>query len=370
MDSKELQTTDEIDLIAFMTPLFAHWKLLAAVTLLGAVAGFAISKVLPKTYQSSATIFVQQSSGMTNIFRDLPFATGSSSGGTSSGYLLTVLQSATLSKIVNRRLHIYHNKNYMPNGLNIQENKNGSITLSAKAHDPKLAANIVNTMLDSLGSLVITQSKRKTDFISQKLDETTRNLSRAEDRLKDFLEKNDVAAIDEDTRSLIQQMAEMDSRLLSVDQELEGVKSELANAAELNSLVDLEVRKRSLESSRDYVLKQREELRVKMSKLPSVAAQYARLQRNVTVLSKTYELLVEQYQLANITRKGEDGDYQIVDRAEPNRVKIAPRTTVNTALGGMLCFFIAAMAISVRVTTDKHKARYRGVTGRRTPERV
>ncbi|MCL5105524.1 MAG: Wzz/FepE/Etk N-terminal domain-containing protein [Armatimonadetes bacterium] len=368
LDSKELQTTDEIDLLAFLSPLIARWKLLLAVTLLGAVSGFVISKVLPKTYQSSATIYVQQSGGV-SFLRDLPIPIGSS-GGTSSGYLLSLLQSSTLSKIVSDRLKVEKNPNYMANCVNIQENKNGSITVLAKAHDPKLAADIVNTMLDNLSSLVVTASKRKAEFIAQKIEETTRNLSRAEDRLKDFMEKNDVTAVEEDAKSLIQQSAELDAKLLSVNQELESVKSELGNVGDLNTLVDQEVRKRSLESARDYVVKKREEMRARISKLPAVGAQYARLQRDVMVLSKTYELLVEQYQIASITRKGEDGDYQIIDRAKPNRKKIAPRTTVNTALGGMLCFFITAMSISVRISADKYKTRYKGVTGRRTVEHV
>ena len=104
MDNNELRTTDEIDLLAFLSPLIARWKLLFAVTLLGFVAGFFYSRSLPKTYQSSATIYVQQSGG-TSILRGLPFAIGSS-GGTSSGYLLTVLQSSKLSKIVGDRLKL------------------------------------------------------------------------------------------------------------------------------------------------------------------------------------------------------------------------------------------------------------------------
>src|SRR4030067_1216828 len=112
-------------------------------------------------------------------------------------------------------------------------------------------------------------------------------------------------------------LAELDGRALGVEVQLREIESELANSGELNALVQLEVRKKALQESKQFLDARIEEIQRSMGELPVVTLRYARLQRNVVVLSKTYELLTEQYQLATISQHGEDGDYQIIDRARP-----------------------------------------------------
>ncbi len=113
--------------------------------------------------------------------------------------------------------------------------------------------------------------------------------------------------------------------------------SQLENAGNLSALVDLQVRKKSLESGRNYIIEQERQLHNKIGRLPAVAADYARLERNIAVYSKTFEILNQQYQLERITQKGEDGDYQIVDRAQPDPKPVAPRKSTNAAVGGVPC---------------------------------
>jgi uncharacterized protein involved in exopolysaccharide biosynthesis len=171
-----------------------------------------------------------------------------------------------------------------------------------------------------------------------------------------------VADIDEMSKEMIRQLGELDGRLIVLDQELQAVISELSNAGRMNVLVEQEVRRRALESSKEYLVARREELHKQLTKLPAVGAEYVRLQRDVMVLTKVFELLTEQYQLTSITQKGEDGDYQIIDRARPNHKKVAPRTMVNTALGGFLTFILAGIAINLRENYRYNKTRRRSVT--------
>ncbi|MCX6343910.1 MAG: Wzz/FepE/Etk N-terminal domain-containing protein [Armatimonadetes bacterium] len=370
MESRENYHNDEIDLIDYFAPLIARWKLLLVASLLGAIAMFAYSRSLPKVYQSSATIYVQQSSGASSLLRNLPISLPTSGGG-SSGYLVTLLQSDSLLRQVSAQYDLPHNWGMVGkkrlnedetielfcNNLAVSENKGGSITIKLKAYSPDLAAKIINTMLDNLESLMVTSSKKKIAFISEKLTDTSRDLDRAEQKLTKFLENNNVTLIDEETRAWIQQMGVLEGNILELDTQLQSIKSELNSEGNLDILVSQEVKRKSLESSREFVAKKRDELTAKLANLPAMATKYAQLQREIMVLSKTYELLTEQYQMARITQKGEDGDYQIIDRARPNNKKIAPRVMLNTAIGGIITFLFVAVLINLNSAFSKRKPR-------------
>lgn len=356
LETKEQETDELVDLSGLVLPLFERWKLILLLTLIGAAVAFGISRMIPKTYVAKALVYPKQSDTTSQLLRGLPILVGGSDR-SYSGYILTLLQSETLLGSVADKLHLNTRRDFtfgkslkpeevlerLRKQITVVENKNGSIQIAVKAANPYLAAAIANSMLDRLDKMVVRTSRRKVDFISQKLEETTRDLQKAEDEMLAFQERHDIAAIEEQTTGLIDQLTELDGRLLVIDVELEEVRSRLANAGELNSLIDDQVRQKALEASRNRIVEARSRLQEKMLTLPSVAVKYGRLKRRIAVLSKTFELLTEQYQLARITQQGEDGDYQIIDRARPKTKKVAPRTLVNAVAGGFLGGLLGAV---------------------------
>lgn len=359
LERTDRPNSEEIDLGDVICRILARWKLLALVTILGAALAFGVSKRLPKTYESKATIFVQQNSIAASVLRDLPIGLGASSSG-AVGYLLTLLQSERMLSDVARRLNLTAIPQYrgatstdlepalrrLHETVFVIDNKNGGIAIAVKSHSPELAADIANAMLDNLGNMVTTGSKRRADFISKKLSETDVALRVAERELEVFQRQSDIVSIQDDTKGMIQQLIDLDGRLLQSNMDLRQVESDLANAGELNALVDIEVRRKSIEASRDLLAEKQRDLQKRVSTLPANAVRYARLERKIGVLSKTYELLTEQYQLANISQHGQDGDYQIVDRAKPKKKPVSPRVMLNTAIGAMLCLFAAALFVA------------------------
>lgn len=359
MSKTQESINDEIDLMEYLGPLLSRWKLVMLVFILGGIASFFISRMLPKSYSASASLYVQQSSGASSFLRSLPISLGSSAG---NGYIVTLLQSQSMRKSVVDRLDLRNNKLLFPHKVpslldaldemtgmvSVTESKSGGVVIAVTTVNPKLAADIANAMLDLLGKYVVTASKKKVTFTSERLNQTEKDLNAAEKSLMVFLEHNDVASVDEQTKQMIERLGTMEADLIGIETELKQVSSRLENSGDVDSLVELEVRQRSLIASRDYMQIQRDEARKVLSTLPSVAAKYSRLQRNIMVLSKTFELLTEQYQMAQITQKGEDGDYQIIDRARPNPKKIAPRNSVNALMGAVLSTFIACVIINIR----------------------
>lgn len=366
LESKECEY-DEIDLSALVAPLLSKWKLLLLFSLLGCAVGFTATRFVPNTYQSTAVIFAKQSRS-SSLLSSLPIPLSFNDGGT-SGYFTAILQSQTCLRRVITRLDLFNNPVFtrgkkmtsddalerLQKTVDVKDSKSGSTNISVQAWSPGLAADIANAMVETLGGLVVRTSKRKADFIAARLDETTRDMRNAEDEMQHFAEKTDVASIDEQTKDMVRELGDLDGRLLSLDVELEEVSSRLSNSGELESLVDLEVRKKAIESSRSIVSAKKAELQSKLEGIPEVAANYGRIQRKIMVLSKTFEILTQQYQVERITQQGEDGDYQIIDRARPNKKKVAPRTTVSVASGGMLGMVLGAVVVSAGASRRKYK---------------
>lgn len=356
-----------VDLSDLISPLVARWKIILLCTLLGSAAAFAISMSQPKVYQSTAVVYPRKSGGVTSdLLKGLPISLGANSGSTE--YLITLLRSETLLRRTLSELDLAKRRDFSPRkhlryddaldqlkrSVDIGESRSGGVQISAKAYSPRLAADIANSLLDGLDRVVVRTSKRKTDFIATKLDETSRDLRMAEDDLLRFMETHELAEVEEQTRALIERLAELDGRQLLLDTQLQETNSDLENAGDLDVLMDLQVRKKSLEASREYVVAEKARSQAQLEQLPSLSASYGRLKRKVAVLEKTFEILTEQYQLARITQQGEDGDYQVVDRARPKTKKIAPRNSVNGVLGGMLSLLITSALI-----TAGHRSRTR-----------
>ncbi len=367
MDTRESQAAEAIEPISFFLPLFGRWKWLAVFTFIGALTGLVASLVMPRIYQSRATLYARQSRAA-SVLSALPIAVSGVSGNSSS-YYAVLLESDTMLCSVITRLNLTRRPEFSNGGkpdveetmrrlkrcVDVKERRDGSVEILVRSRSPYLAARIANTMLHFLDRMVVTASRRKVAFISAKLEETMRDLRKAEDEMRRFQQSNDIALVDEQTKALIAEISALDGRLLALDVELEELSSRLATAGDLETLVNDEVRKRAVEASRKFVLSKRAELQERLAQLPEVAIEYARLQRRIAVLNKTFEVLTEHYQLERITQQGEDGDYQIIDRARPNKRKVSPRTAVNTGLGGALGFTLTALAISAFAPVRKYK---------------
>ncbi|MHB9038603.1 MAG: GumC family protein [Armatimonadota bacterium] len=356
----------EIDLHALFLKWLGWWRPLLAFATIGAIAAFAYTRTLPREYKSSSMIYVQQNSGAAGLLKDLPVPI--SGGGTGSiDYLFALISSHSMAEKITRQLSLDSNPDFrgrkpverekllglFEKRVSAAKDKTGTIQITAQTYNPELSARIANAVVDALGTLVVNSSRKKSDFVAVKLERTSEDMREAEDKLKSFQQKNDIASIDEQTKALVLELSDLDAKMLETQVQLQDVSSQLANAAELNSLVDLDVRRKSLESTKSMLAGRREQLQGKLSSLPAVGLTYMRLQRNVSVLEKTYELLTQQYQMAQISLRGEDGDYQVIDRAVPIHKKVAPSGLKNCILGAMAGFFVALGALSLSSSPSK-----------------
>jgi len=339
-------------------PFIKRWYLLAGAFAVGALALYAFSKlVLPSIYESTGAVYVDRSNQAGPLSG---LASGLGMQSSQSGYVATLLQSETMMRRVCQELDLANNRHFKQGGSNAEEkaqtalkksvnvkvDKNGAVTLSVRTKDPQLSADIVNHILKNLGTLFKTKSQKKAEFLEKQIEETQRKLRAAEQQMLKFQQSKKIALIDEETKTFIQQLGAYESQLIGLDVQIEQVKSELSDEGDLEELVKLKVKKRSLEASRAVLAGQIADAKKKLAGAPEASLEYARIARDVMMQTNTLERLTEQYQLASLTQHGEDGDYQIIDWGQPKYEPVGPRSAMNALLGGLAAVLLACLWIA------------------------
>lgn len=352
LTSTETNNNEADEMQGLMILLLTHWRSILIASLVGAALAYGISWLIPKSYESSATIYTRDEPlGKTAMAAGMMGVSLSSNN--TSGYIMSIAESRPTKHMVAKSIKPEDasrlDLDIFPLPVEVKEDsRKGCIVLTCRTYDPHLSAQIVNLVLDSLGKTMFTSSKRKTQYLSKRLDETQSELAVVGADLRRFEETHNIALIAEDSKSVIGKLTEVEAEQLRVDALLQSMNSELANAVDPEALVDLKVRTRAQQAASDYIASQASELRRKISTMPAVAQQYAVLQRRMTVLEKTFELLSEQYQMASISQVGEGGDYEVIERAEPALQPASPRKLWVAIAGGCLAFMWSLAVLYVR----------------------
>jgi tyrosine-protein kinase Etk/Wzc len=210
--------------------------------------------------------------------------------------------------------------------------KDRLIIVSVVDRDRQRAADMANAyveMLDRINrELNITQGKRKRQFLEERLKKVRADMDNAEQDLKAFQEKHHVVAIEEQAKAAIQGAAEIKAQIIEAQTELEIFKQfgteKQAEAVMLRAKI--EELKRQLES-----IGQGEETQttgpdkshggkgsdfyIPFNDLPRLGMQFMRLTREAKIQGKLFELLVAQYEMAQIEEARDVGTIHVIDHA-------------------------------------------------------
>ncbi len=344
-----------------MLLLLAHWKTILIISFCGAVLAYGISWIVPQKYESSATIYVHAeplgASAMAASMLGIPL-----SNRNTAGYIMSVMEGRPMKRLVAQSLDAADAKKLRlsidPLPIRVEEDqRRGCLVLVCRTYNPHLASKIANQVLDNLSTLMVSSSTHKTKYLAKRLEETQSELDKAGNDLRRFEEKNTLSMISQDTKPLIDRLTSIETELMVRDTSLRAMDSELATAVDPEVLLNLKVRRQAEQSARDYIAKQANELRQQVSTLPAIAQQYAVLQRRIAVLGKTFEILSQEYQTARLTQVGEDGDYEIIERAEPVFEPVSPRKFWTAVMGAVLAFLVTWSCLYVRTGTPGKSAK-------------
>src|ERR1700722_4321763 len=344
----------EIDVLEVMTLLLLGKKtILKCVFVALALTAFVVYVVMKPTYTAEATFLPPQSapgSAMTQLASQLGAlgAVGALTGGLKSpgDVYVGILKSRTIAETLIKRFdlqRVYKTKKFSDTvkALKVRSafvvgTKDTLITISVDDHDPKRAADLANGYLDALyqqnSRLALTEASQRRLFFEQQLVHEKDALADAEVELKKTEEQTGLISLSGQAQVEIDSIAQKRAQISSKEKELGALKQAATEqnpeVIRLQTQIDgLEQQLQRLENGAEA--RQNINVLPATAKVPALALEYVRKQREVKYREFLFELIAKQYESARLDESREAPVLQVVDRAVvPDRKSGIPRTFI------------------------------------------
>ena len=381
-----LAERDDLSALAIVQLLWKHRRRLASVAIWAAVLSTILIFLIPPRYESTVSLMPPEPSGDAGTMISALLGKASGVGGAglaamagnvigikSSGALFVdVLRSRTVQEHIVERLNLQkvYGERYKEEArtkLNrrtdiSEDRKSGVIHISVSDRDPGRARDIGRAYVDELDKLVAqvstSSARRQRVFIESRLVSVKQDLEDAEQQFSAFASKNTTLDIKEQTRAMVEAGAVLQGQLIAAQSELQSLQQ---------IYTENNVRVRSLRARVDELKRQlqkmggtdaslasgttaSDELYPSIRKLPLLGVQWADLYRRVKVQETVFELLTQQYELARIQEAKEVPSVNVIDAANvPERKSFPPRLLFIVILTAL---FVAAAFGWIVVESD------------------
>jgi uncharacterized protein involved in exopolysaccharide biosynthesis len=383
------QTEEEVTLFDYWQVIFKRkWRIIALCSVMVGAALF-ISLLLPKIYESTATLLPQLES---NNGLGLGALLGSGAAGSAAQSLgislpgapatptdlfTAMLKSRIMADDVIRRFNLmehYEKKTMQDTRLilegstRIAVSKEKVIKVTVEDRDPQLASDIANFYVSNLDrlnqTLSVSKARENRKFIEQRLAETQGELVKVENALKEFQTQNRTVAIEAQSKAMIDAAATIQAQIMAHEVQLQVMGTYLASdnpeiVRIQSSLGELRKQLQIMESGKGGKDRQAgDRLRPAITSVPALALEYGRLTRNLKVQETLYALLISQHEQAKLTEARDTPTVQVLDPAIPAERKSRPKHSLNVLIAGVLSLLIGIFWAFVREAMDRRKSRF------------
>jgi len=359
--------------------LFVKWrKLIVLNFIILCTLAAILSFLLPKWYRAETTLMppADQSIGalgLTSMLGDLPLGEFGLPGMTGQTEIFkAILESRTVARAVietHDLMEVYRKDNlefaiqtlYDHTSIDITEE--GLIEISVEERSPELAAAIANSFVDELDRVnqlsSMSQAKNTRLFIEGRLEESKRGLKAAEEALRGFQEKHKTVALTEQLVSMIEGAAELKAEQVLLEVE-KGVLTRTFSASH-PQVLRLEIQIEEIQKQLDQIVigepdsaegetprgrGSENEFTIPLSEAPALGLQLARLMREVKIQETVFELLTQQYEQSKIQEAKDTPTVQVLDRAQPPKLRSRPVRRHVVLFAGGLSIFMSLLCIA------------------------
>jgi uncharacterized protein involved in exopolysaccharide biosynthesis len=348
------------------------------------VIAVVLSLVLPKAYESSATIIVPKEGGGQNILTGLAAAALMQQGGPgvsvpsltpNRDLLVSLLKSRTLAYAVVEHFRLV--ERYRARSIEdaikrlqklaaITVSREGVITVRIEDREPEVAAKLANYHVEQLDRLVARYITREAGnqrtFLTEQLALAKVQLDDTERALRRFQESNRAIVLQDQTRGAIEAAARLKGEIMASEVQLQVMKSFVTDAnpeaVALRRRIDEMKRQLSVMQYGDNARQsadtsERRDFAVPFSRVPSVGLELARLTRDVKVQETMVMLLTQQVEQARLTEAKDVPLVQVLDGAVPAERPVRPSWPFNLAIGavgGLVVGIFAALLLDWAAT--------------------
>jgi len=376
--------------------LFDYWQVISkrkwGIIALGAVmtmGTLVVSFLLPKIYESTATLLPQLESN-NGVGLGALFASGAASSAaqslgislpgspaTPTDVFTAMLKSRIMADDIIRRFNLmehYETKTMhdargsLEGATRIVVTKEKVIKVAVEDKDPQLASDIANFYVSNLDrlnqTLSVSKARENRKFIEQRVAETQTALVKVEDALKEFQTQNRTVAIEAQSKAMIEATAMIQAQIMAQEVQLQVMGSYLSSnnpeiARVQSSISELRKQLQIMETGKSG--KERlpgDRLRPAITSVPTLALEYGRLARDLKVQETLYALLISQYEQAKLTEARDTPTVQVLDPAIPAERKSRPKILLNVLIAGILSLFVGLFWAFVRGAMDRRKAAF------------
>ncbi len=369
---KDEAEKEKINLYTYLSLLIGYRRFIF-VNFLGVCVVVAIlSLFLPSWYTANTTILPPQREGL-GLGLASSLMGGISEFGTSmslplmaspSDVMAAILKSRAVAFVVIEKeelMETYQAKTKedalmeLFSHTEVEVTPEGIISLSFEDKDRFKAACVANRFVEELDRVNretnISQAKNARIFIEERLAQTKKNLTKAEENLRKFQEENKAVSLNEQMRASIEGAADLKAQMVAAEIELnvlrktmspshpqiQGLKSRIN---EIKKQLDIwEFGNQKEESKEEKILD------VPFSQVPTLSMELARLVREVKIQSAVFELLTNQYEQYKIQETRDTPTIQVLDKAIPPERRSKPRRAVLVGLAGILSLLTSVVFV-------------------------
>ncbi|HLM66479.1 MAG TPA: Wzz/FepE/Etk N-terminal domain-containing protein [Longimicrobium sp.] len=235
---------DNIRLLDYVAVLLHRWRTIAVCTVLALAAGFAIVKLSPPVYRSSAVLVPSlEQGGGSGLMSELPAfmaARMGGGGGTDRKLVAGILQSRSLRDSVIEK--VARGNPRVPRAL-VEEvvaletrrkvsPTDASITIEVDAPDPRLAQAVADAypgLINRIAThLTVEAAAAKLAVLERQLAEAGERLARSEERLLAFQRSSGTADVQEQARQGLQTAAALQGQILQKEVQVAELRRSLA----------------------------------------------------------------------------------------------------------------------------------------------
>ena len=238
------------------------------------------------------------------------------------------------------------------------ERKSGVIGVTVTDRDPQRVAAMAQAYVSELNRLVAEVStsaaRRERLFLEERLKTVKADLDKASGRLSQFASSNTAIDVPAQGKAMVEAAAWLQGQLIFAGSQLQGleriyapgnvrVQAQRARVAELKKQLEkLGGSDSASDSTNDH------SLYPSMRKLPLLGAKYFDLYRETKIQETLYQLLTQQYELAQVEEAKSIPSVKVLDAAVVPTKKSYPPRTLIVISGTLLSLAVTALWVLLR----------------------
>ena len=350
---------------SYLQVLF-RWRYFYIISVLGVgIVAAIVSLLLPKSYQSTATILPPlQSSGIEALIPEeiKGFLGGLGTANPEVTVYLAILNSRTmLEKLIDEfdLATVYKlKKPYVKEQLldavrkNVTIEYDGENPLSVTVinRDSVLAAKMANFIVSELDRMYQQMNNRQAffnrQFLEKRVIETRVSLSSYEDSLRAFQEKYQAVSLTEQAKVSIGVAADLVAKMMDLDVQIQVLRASVqSDHPQLRTMIE---EKKEIEHQITKLTKMSSEdpnaivPLPGLNELPELGMLYLRLYREVEIQSKLLEFLIPQYEQARIQEVRDTPTVTVLDPGQVPTKRAKPKRKIIVLTAMILAFVVSS----------------------------